>query len=221
MGRRGSTPAGESNGHGLQPVSNYFMAIAGETIGAQDICVANGKSANRLRLIKADPTNPLHATLPMFKAATASVQGDIFIAEPFGVIDDFDTSALAVFDPIYLGAAGQLSSTPIGVARRVGHVLVVGGVGTGLVFFNGCCVSGGSHIKSGTAVIPNGTATVTVNSGTLGALLGGKKVFASLVEAEAAEGISSVVWSGNDLIINTIGNVAADRDVNYYIEVQP
>lgn len=218
MGRDATTPGGTIKPHNIRPLFGEYLMIAGAAIEKNDIVAITGVSGARFTAIPANNSSIPHCVGKLFRAKSAAASGSSFLAEPVGIIDDVDTSARAVDDPVWLGLAGEVVFAAAGGQRRVGKVVKVGVAGVGLIAFEGQGPSG-KHFLTGSAVVPNGTSTVTIAVATLGISLGGARAWASLIEAEAAEGISSVVWSTNDLVINTIGNVAADRDVAYQIEV--
>ena len=220
MGRDAVTPGGTAKPAGIRPKFGEYLMIAGATIAKGNIVAVTGVSGERFTAIPANNSSIPHCLSRLYRARTAAATGSSFLAEPIGIIDTVDTSARALDDQVWLGLAGGVVFTDVGAGgqRRVGKVVKVGVAGVGLIAFDGAPPTG-KHFLSGSAVVLNAASSVAISPATLGINLGTNRAFASLIETEAAEGISSAVMAAGTLTISTIGAVAADRDVAFQIEV--
>lgn len=227
-----ATPAGQVIVGRGSPATRWFEGVAAEAITKHQLLYvdsaevtgavvsANHKGSTiRRKMGVATNATRKKACGSLFYALTnVALNGKCEFTE-VAVLANLDTSGATLGDPVYLSTAGlpTLTRPTAGYPRVVGEVIGVGAVGVGLWNFTGGQPID-NPILTGVAVVTSGTATVTVaNPFGLGAALTGRPIWSSLVEAEAGEGMSAITWSTNDLVITTIGNTAADRDVRYFI----
>lgn len=215
------------NGRKLKPASHDaakfdFKAYATETIAQYDILVVTGRQGAWPRVAKADAATAAHARARLYMARSGSAANKFLVASPLALIKDVDTSALAVGDSIFLGTAGQTSTTTTGFGRRIGTVVkaatVVNG---GAIEFSGFAGGGsgaGNGVLVGTTSFASGNNAVTVtNPFALGATLTGRPAGACLNTADGTTTIASVVWSTNDLVITRSASPATTPTVAYWV----
>lgn len=218
MGRDATTPGGTIKPHDIRPRFGEYLMIAGAAIEKNDIVAITGVNGARFTAIPANNSSIPHCVGKLFRAKSAAASGSSFLAEPVGIIDDVDTNARAVDDPVWLGLAGEVVFAAAGGQRRVGKVVKVGAAGVGLIAFDGQGPSG-KHILTGQATIPNTATSVTVNVATLGISLGGANAWANLLAIDGTKKVIACTWSTNDLVITIDAAATANRLVAYQIEV--
>jgi hypothetical protein len=168
----------------------------------------------------ADPTNAAQSRGRLFIARTAhnAASADVDCI-PMGIIQDVNTNGATIGDPVYLGASGAISLTPVGLGRKIGEVLKVGTT-DGEVYFDGAPGASQSRIIAGTFDIASGTNTGTITAATLGGSFGGAEVVATLNEVDGVVAVAAATWSTNDLVVTLTANTTGIRTVAYMIAVQ-
>jgi hypothetical protein len=190
-----------------------MKAKAAATWAAGRIIYISSVSGGYVTMNTAAAGTPASHRGRLFVSRTAiGTSGNDVDALPMCAVTGLDTSAGAIGDPVYLGAAGAFSLTKS--ARKVGVITKVDAT-SGEIFFDGAL--GASGVVSGIGEVPFGTSTVTIAAATLGGSFGGKPAGACLIEADGTIHVVNVVWSTNDLVINTSANVTAARDVAYWV----
>jgi hypothetical protein len=235
MSTKIATPAGQAIVQPGSPPSRWILGQAGEAVTKNQIICITGSATSGVAISATSKGSEIQRRMGVATNVTrAKAMGALYLAlhsqasvggrlefTDVSVLNNLDTSGSAIGAPVYLGTAGAptLTRPTGGYARQIGEVIFVGVAGTGLwSFHGGLGIGSGDSILTGIAVILNTASSVTVtNPFGIGAQLTGRPVWAALNEVEAGEGISSVVWSGNDLVIASIGATSADRDVRYFI----
>jgi len=191
------------------PAKFDILTVTGRTGAYPTVAIATANTLTHAR-----------GRLYMAKHARVSGQGNYIQVTPYGLIEDVDTSALAVGDPIYLGTAGQVSTTATGFGRRIGYVVKAATVANGgaIAFEGWTGFTGGNNIVSITDAFQSGQATRTItNPLGNGSGLTGRPLVATLNTADTTNTILSAVWSTNDIVVTRTTGSATTPSFSVFI----
>ena len=195
------------------PGKNFLRFRATGTVATGNVVSCTGVNGAFLKAARASAAVAADVRGPLYMAAGPAASGSDFQAISQGVIENVDTSAGALGDPVFLSTAGGFSLTAVGFTRRIGTIIVVGTTDGQILFDGG--LSAGSTIKSGIAAVA-GAVNVTVTAATLAGSFGGKPVTATTNTGTTIH-VLTAVWSTDDLVITFSASYTGD--VTYSIAV--
>ena len=162
----------------IYPAAQYPWAQAVEMVanGAvvrHDLVVVNAVAATGSvipKAVAADSTTAGRRAGVMMIATGDAADGESFLAVPWVVVTNVDTSSGTAGSPVYLSTSGEFTKTKPTAAGAVvvpvGSIMVVGsGATDGTVMLNPGAVSDAGLVKGGQFTVASGSATGTVAIG--------------------------------------------------------
>lgn len=147
----------------------------------------------------------------LYLALNGGAAGDRIVLSPVGLLRNLDTSGSSKGSPVYLGTAGAPTLTAAGQRRRVGTVLVVGAVGTGVVSFH---PTGHTGTIFGIAAV-SAAASVALDTTALGGNFDGAPVIAT-VNTGTTVYVVTAAWNGSGTLTITLSG-SLTGNVSYMI----
>lgn len=193
------------------PWAQAVQMVANGAVSRNDLVAVNAVAATGSvipKAIAADSTVVLRRAGVIMVATGAAADGESFLAVPWVVLTNVDTSSGTAGAPVYLSTGGDFTKTKPTAAGAVvvpvGSIMVVGsGTTDGTVMLNPGAAMSTGLVKGGQFTVAAGSATGTV---AIGSDFGGGIAVATFAEAPTnSVTIAHAAVSGGTLTVTLSG----------------
>ena len=213
----------------ISPAAQYPWAqavqmVANGAVSRNDLVAVNAVAATGSvipKAVAADSTVALRRAGVIMVATGAAADGESFLAVPWVVLTNVDTSSGTAGAPVYLSTGGDFTKTKPTAAGAVvvpvGSIMVVGsGTTDGTVMLNPGAAMSTGLVKGGQFTVASGSATGTV---AIGSDFGGGIAVATFAEAPSSTvTIAHAAVSGGTLTVTLSGTPGGSGvKVNYIV----
>jgi len=206
------------------PWAQAVQMVANGAVSRNDLVAVNAVAATGSvipKAIAADSTVVLRRAGVIMVATGAAADGESFLAVPWVVLTNVDTSSGTAGAPVYLSTGGDFTKTKPTAAGAVvvpvGSIMVVGsGTTDGTVMLNPGAAMSTGLVKGGQFTVASGSATGTV---AIGSDFGGGIAVATFAEAPTSSvTIAHAAVSGGTLTVTLSGTPGGSGvKVNYIV----
>jgi len=206
------------------PWAQAVQMVANGAVSRNDLVAVNAVAATGSvipKAVAADSTVALRRAGVIMVATGAAADGESFLAVPWVVLTNVDTSSGTAGAPVYLSTGGDFTKTKPTAAGAVvvpvGSIMVVGsGTTDGTVMLNPGAAMSTGLVKGGQFTVASGSATGTV---AIGSDFGGGIAVATFAEAPSSTvTIAHAAVSGGTLTVTLSGTPGGSGvKVNYIV----
>ena len=206
------------------PWAQAVQMVANGAVSRNDLVAVNAVAATGSvipKAVAADSTVALRRAGVIMVATGAAADGESFLAVPWVVLTNVDTSSGTAGAPVYLSTGGDFTKTKPTAAGAVvvpvGSIMVVGsGTTDGTVMLTPGAAMSTGLVKGGQFTVASGSATGTV---AIGSDFGGGIAVATFAEAPSSTvTIAHAAVSGGTLTVTLSGTPGGSGvKVNYIV----